>query len=85
MNKGPLFKKFDKIVTRHGDIGFIVDVQPLTVFNRKEEKMKNLFKKPERTPIEIHQSKPQRLSPFEETLKKYSDTIIKILINNRRK
>jgi hypothetical protein len=33
MNKGPLFKKFDKIVTRHGDIGFIVDVQPLTVFN----------------------------------------------------
>jgi hypothetical protein len=55
------------------------------VFNRKEEKMKNLFKKPERMPIEIHQSKPARLSPFEETLKKYSDTIIKILINNRRK
>jgi hypothetical protein len=33
MNKGPLFKQFDEIVTRYGDMGIIIDFHPLDFFN----------------------------------------------------
>jgi hypothetical protein len=45
----------------------------------------NIFKRPERLPIDIHQSKPYPLSPFESFIKRYSNYIIKILINKKRK